>query len=101
MIQEFGKFLKEFNVAALAIGFVMGTASTALVNSLVKDIVMPLIEPLMFAENWSKATLVFGPVKLAYGSFIAELVNFLILALVIFLVARKLLKLETPPKKEP
>ena len=99
MIKEFAKFLKEFNVVSLAVGFIMGTASTALVNSLVKDVLMPVAEPFLSAESWREATLDIGPVSIAYGSFIAELFNFIILALIIFFVAKKLLKMEAAAKK--
>ena len=93
------KFLKEFNVVALAIAFILGMASTTLVKSLVDDIVMPVISPLLSGEGWRDAMLNIGPVHIAYGSFLAELLNFLILALVVFLVAKKLLKMEEVPKK--
>ncbi|MCI0679846.1 MscL family protein [bacterium] len=99
MFKEFAIFLKEFNVVSLAVGFVMGTASTALVNSLVKDILMPVAEPLLSAGPWREAALDIGPISIAYGSFIAELFNFVILALIIFLIAKKLLKMEVPVKK--
>lgn len=99
MLKEFAKFLKEFNVIALAVAFVMGAASTALINSLVKDILMPIAEPLMSEEGWRSAVLHIGPITIAYGSFIAELINFLILALIIFFIAKKLLKMEAQEKK--
>ena len=99
MLKEFAKFLKEFNVISLAVGFVMGSASTALVNSLVKDILMPIAAPLMSAESWKEAVLHIGPINIAYGSFIAELLNFLILALIIFIIVKKLLKMESETKK--
>ena len=99
MLKEFAKFLKEFNVVSLAVGFVMGTASTALVGSMVKDILMPIAAPLMGAESWKDAVWNFGPVHIAIGSFAAELFNFLILALIIFFIAKKLLKIEAGVKK--
>lgn len=99
MLKEFVKFLKEFNVVSLAVGFVMGTASTALVNSTVKDVLMPLAAPLLGAETWREAVWNIGPVHIAVGSFAAELFNFLILALIIFIIAKKLLKLEAEAKK--
>ena len=99
MLTEFAKFLKDFNIAALAIGFVMGTASTTLVNSLVKDVVMPALSPLMAADTWREATIQIGEATIAYGSFLAELLNFLILALIIFIIAKKLLRMETVPTK--
>ncbi len=99
MFKEFAKFLKEFNIVALAIGFIMGTASTSLINALVKDILMPLVAWLVSAGAWREATIYVGPVAIAYGSFIAELCNFVILALIVFLVAKKLLKIEVQAKK--
>ena len=99
MLKEFAKFLKEFNVVSLAVGFVMGTASTALVGSMVKDVLMPIATPFMGAESWREAEWNIGPVHIAIGSFTAELFNFLILALIIFIIAKKLLKLEAAAKK--
>ncbi|MBU6500888.1 MAG: MscL family protein [Patescibacteria group bacterium] len=99
MLKEFAKFLKEFNVFALAVAFIMGTASTTLVNSLVKDILMPIAAPLMSAESWNEATASIGPVKIAYGSFLAEFINFIILAAIIFVIAKKILKIEKEEKK--
>lgn len=99
MLREFVKFLKEFNVASLAVGFVMGTASSALVKSLVADIIMPIIAPLMSPGGWRESTFSMGPIVIAYGSFLAELINFIILALIIFFVAKKILKMELGDKK--
>ena len=99
MIKEFAKFLKEFNIVSLAVGFVMGTASTALVGSMVKDVLMPIAAPLVGAESWREAVWNMGPVHIAIGSFTAELFNFLILALIIFIIAKKLLKLGAEAKK--
>ena len=99
MFKEFAKFLKEFNVVSLAVGFVMGTASAALVGSLVKDVLMPIAGPFMGAESWREAVWNIGPVHIAIGSFAAEIFNFLILALIIFFIAKKLLKMEAEVKK--
>jgi large conductance mechanosensitive channel len=99
MLKEFAKFLKEFNIISLAVGFVMGTASTSLVNSMVKDLLMPIVAPFMGAESWKEVVWNIGPVHIAAGSFAAELFNFLILALIIFIIAKKLLKLEAVAKK--
>ncbi len=99
MLKEFAKFLREFNVIALAVGFVMGTASTTLVGSLVKDVLMPIAAPFMGAESWREAMWNIGPVHIAIGSFAAERFNFLILAFIIFFIAKKLLKMEAEAKK--
>lgn len=89
---EFLEFLKEYNIIALAVAFVMGSASTALVNSLVKDLVMPLLSPLLAGGAWKEATFNIGAVTVSYGSFLAELINFLILSIVVFIIVKMLLK---------
>ena len=94
MLKEFLAFLKEYKVVSLAVAFVMGAASTSLVNSLVKDVLLPIATPLLSAESWREAILHVGPVRIAYGSFVAELLNFLILAAIIFIIVRKILKME-------
>ena len=92
--KEFVLFLKEYKVVSLAVAFVLGSASTSLVNSLVKDIIMPLASPLLVSGSLRDATWRVGSVAVAYGSFLAEFINFIILALVIFIVAKKLLAAE-------
>lgn len=99
IFREFLEFLKEYRVVSLAIAFIMGSASTTLVNSLVKDVVMPIFSPLLSKGPWKESVFHLGPVSIAFGSFIAELLNFLILALIVFLVARKLFKLDHPERK--
>ena len=94
VVKEFLEFLKEYKVASLAIAFVMGSASTALVNSFVKDMLMPVILPLASTGPWRDAVFVVGPVRLAYGAFFAELINFILLAAVVFVVVKKIVKAE-------
>ena len=94
MLHEFVEFLKEYKIVGLAVGFIMATAATTLVNSLVNDVLMPIAAPFLSAESWKTAVLHIGPVSIAYGSFIAELLNFIILALIVFLVAKKILKMQ-------
>jgi large conductance mechanosensitive channel len=92
LLKEFLAFIKEYNIVALAAAVVMGTASTALVNSLVKDIFMPMITPLLSSDAWREAVFQIGPIALKYGSFMAEVINFLIVSLVVFLVVKKLIR---------
>ena len=98
-LKEFLVFLKEYKVASLAVAFIIGEASTGLVNSLVKDILLPLAAPLASVESWKEAVLTIGPVTLSYGSFIADLLNFVILAFVVFIVAKKIIKMEQEENK--
>jgi large conductance mechanosensitive channel len=99
MLKEFSKFLKEYKIIGLGLAFIMGAASTSLVKSLVNDMIMPIITPLIFGESWKNATLEIGPVVLKWGSFLAELINFTILAFIVFLIAKKILKEEEVKKK--
>lgn len=92
MINEFKDFIKEYKVIGLAVAFVMGLAVNDLVKSLVNDIVMPLIAPLMPSGTWQTATLMIGPVILGIGPFLAALINFLIMAFVIFFIVKKVMK---------
>ena len=93
-VKDFVAFLKEYEILAVAAGFIMGTASTDLVNSLVINILLPIAKPLLAAESWQEAVLHIGPVTLGYGAFVEELVTFLVLAFLIFIVAKKLLRME-------
>lgn len=92
LISEFKDFIKEYKVIGLAVAFVMGLAVNDLVKSLVDNIIMPLVSPLMASGTWQTATLVVGPVILGIGPFIAALINFLIMALVVFLIVKKVMK---------
>ena len=99
VLKDFMDFLKEYNAIALAIAFIIGAALTSLVQSLVNDIVMPFVTPLIPGGAWQEATLALGPVMLKWSSFLSALINFAILAFVVFIIAKKLLKKEKVPKK--
>ncbi len=92
MIREFLAFLREYNIITLAVAFVMGTASTDLVNSIVKGIFLPLAAPLTAAESFDKAAFTVSGITISYGSVVAELLNFVILALLIFIIVRSIPK---------
>lgn len=98
MLKDFIDFLKEYNIVSLALAFIMGAASTSLINSLVKDIIMPIFSPLTSSGNWQDAILSLGPISIKYGAFLGELLNFVILGLVVFIIAKKLLKMDKPVK---
>ena len=99
LLIEFKEFLKEYKVTGLAIAFIIGVASAALIKSLVNDIIMPLITPFIPGGAWQSATVAFGPIVLRLGSFGGELLNFIVIAFVVFLIAKMLLKEEKVSKK--
>lgn len=99
IFKEFASFIKGYNIVSLAMAFIMGAASTSLIDSLVKDIIMPIFSPLTEAGNWSEAVLTMGSVSIRYGAFLGELLNFVILGMVVFIIANKILKIEKIGKK--
>lgn len=98
VISEFKEFLKEYKVLALAIAFVMGAASTAMIKSLVDQIIMPLVTPFVPGGAWKTAAFSWGPFVIGWGQFLGELINFIIIALVVFLIVKKLMKEESEKK---
>src|SRR4051794_4222571 len=86
--EEFKKFALKGSLLDLAVAVVIGTAFTAVVNSLVKNILMPLLSYVAPAEGGYRAWHI-GRVEV--GVFLAELVNFLIIALVVFVMVVKVI----------
>lgn len=99
IIVEFLEFLKEYKVVGLAVAFIIGAAATALVKSLVDNIIMPWVNVLIPSGDWKEAILTIGPVKLGIGPFAAECINFIIIALVVFIIAKHVMKEEKVEKK--
>ena len=99
LITEFLEFLKEYKVVALAVAFIIGAAATTLVKSLVDNIIMPFVGVLVPSGDWETATLALGPVILGIGPFVAECINFIVIALVVFLIAKKVMSEEKVEKK--
>lgn len=99
ILQEFKEFLSEYKIVGLAIAFIIGVAASALVKSLVDNIVMPLITPFIPDGAWKSATFNLGPIVIGWGAFLGELINFVIIAFMIFLIAKYLLKEEKVTKK--
>ena len=112
---EFKEFIMRGNVIDLAVGVIIGGAFGAIVTSLVEDIIMPVIS--LFTKGIDFANLFIqlggdqkyatieaakeaGVATLAYGNFISAIINFLIMALVIFLLVKAINKAHTIGKKE-
>lgn len=97
--EEFKEFINQGNVMDLAVAVVIGAAFTAIVNSVVSDLIMPIISLATGGINFSdmKIPLGTGPDAAAftYGNFINAVIQFLIIALVVFLVVKALNKART------
>ena len=97
-VKEFVEFLQTFGVIGLAIGFIIGLASGNLVSALVKDLVNPLIGLVLPGDlstlgYTTNATLSGKQVTFAYGDFLSSIINFLVIALVVFLAYKQLKKM--------
>lgn len=89
MIEEFKKFIFRGNVIDMAVGVVIGTAFTKIVNSLVNDIIMPLIGLLTAGIDFTNLKIkITSEVSLSVGLFINTIVEFLIIAVSIFIVVK-------------
>jgi large conductance mechanosensitive channel len=88
MLKEFRQFIAKGNVLDLAVAVIMGGAFGAIVTSLVNDIVMPLIGVILGGVNFTELAIQVGEATITYGNFIQAVINFLIIAFVIFMFVR-------------
>jgi large conductance mechanosensitive channel len=120
MMKEFREFAVKGNVMDLAVGVIIGGAFGKIVDSVVNDLIMPIVSAIIGKPDFSNLFLVLGsapagtPMTLealrkagvpvfAYGSFITVLFNFVILAFIIFMMVKQMnrLKREAPPPAAP
>ena len=87
MIKEFREFIAKGNVLDLAVAVIMGGAFGLIVASLVEDILMPIIGTIV-GKNFTELMVTVNGADIMYGKFIQAVVNFLIIAFVIFLVIK-------------
>lgn len=96
-VEDFKAFAIKGNVIDLAVAVVIGAAFGKIVSSLVDTVIMPLIGLFMGGVNFSDLAVVVGDTSVMYGAFIQAVIDFLIIALVIFIAIRMIGKLN---KKE-
>lgn len=108
IIAEFRQFISRGNVVDLAVGVIIGSAFTAIVTSLVNDLVMPLIGWLLGGIDFTSLRVVIreaseGVEKAAlnYGNFIQSVVNFLLIAAVVFLMVKAINSFHRKKEPEP
>lgn len=96
-VDEFMVFLNKHKVIGLAVAFIIGAAASKLVTALVADIVMPVISLLIPGGDWRTFKIMIGgtvdkPVGLMLGDFAGALIDFAIIALVIFIIVKYAVK---------
>ena len=98
-LSEFKKFVLRGNVIDLAVGVIIGAAFQAIVNSLVDDIISPLIG-LIADTDLSDMVATVGGVDIRWGAFVTAVINFIIMAFVIFLIVKGINKAAELSKKK-
>ena len=108
LVEEFKAFISRGNVIDMAVGVIIGSAFTKIVNSLVNDVFMPMLGVVTGGVNFSELKYVITPateevaeVAIKYGAFIQNLVDFLLIAVVVFAMVKFINKIRDAKKEEP
>ena len=101
MLKEFKEFAIRGNVIDLAVAVIIGGAFGKIITSLVDDIIMPLIGLLIGGIDFKSLAFTIGSAKVTYGTFIQNVVDFIIIAFVIFLMVRAMNRLKRQPPQTP
>ncbi|MFH2136588.1 MAG: MscL family protein [Patescibacteria group bacterium] len=99
VFKRFVEFLKEYRIIAISVAFIVGMAALDLVKSLVEDVILPLIRPLISGESlvWEDIMLPIGPVNIRIGSFLSAFISFLLIIIFLYIFVDKILRWK--PKK--
>lgn len=100
MFAEFRKFIARGNVIDLAVAVILGAAFTAIVTSLTNDIIMPLIGVILGGVDFTTLAIQIGEATVAYGHFIQAVINFILIALVLFFMVRAINEMQERLRKE-
>ena len=105
MLKEFREFAIRGNVMDLAVAVIIGGAFGKIITSLVSDVLMPLIGLVLGGINFSEQAIVVGDAVVKWGAFLQSIIDFIIIAFVIFLLVRAMNRLKreeptTPTTKE-
>ena len=105
-IAEFKKFITRGNVLDMAVGVIVGGAFSSITTSLINDILMPVIGIFVSEASFADLTVTVGSAVVAYGNFIQAVINFLIMAFVVFCMVKGINRLsrkkeEAPPPPPP
>lgn len=100
MLKEFKKFISRGNVFDLAVGVVVGNAFSKIVTSLVDNIIMPIVGIIIGGIDFTKLSITIFDVKIEFGIFIQNIVDFLIIAFCIFIAIKVINKLTKKEEKK-
>ena len=97
---EFKEFIAKGNVMTMAVGIIIGGAFTAIINSLVADVISPIIGLILGGTDFSAISFGIGDAQIMLGNFINAIITFLITALVLFYIIKAFNKFDELKKKE-
>jgi large conductance mechanosensitive channel len=105
MLKEFREFALRGNVMDLAVAVIIGGAFGKIITSLVNDVLMPVIGLVLGGVNFSELSIKFGAAVIKWGAFVQSIIDFLIIAFVIFMLVRAMNRMKreepvTPTTKE-
>ena len=100
MLKEFKQFISRGNVVDLAVGVIVGGAFSKIVSSLVNDVMMPLIGIIIGGIDFTNLSITFKNATIYYGTFIQNIIDFLIIAACIFMFVKFMNKLTSYKKEE-
>ena len=100
MIQEFKEFAMKGSLIDMAVGIIIGAAVGKMVSTLVENILMPIIGVFMGGVNFSDLSITVGDAAIGYGAFIQSMIDFLIVALVIFMILKAITRMKKNFEKE-
>jgi len=101
VIQEFKAFAFKGNVVDLAVGVIIGAAFGKIVSSLVDNVLMPLVGLVLGGVDLTTLGVTIGAVELKYGLFVQSILDFAIVAFVLFLIVRQANRFMAGPPPEP
>jgi len=97
-VAEFMEFLLKYQVIGLAVAVIIGAAATKMVTAMVNDIIMPVIGAIIPGGSWKTAVINAGPIVFLIGDFVAAIIDFVIIAFVVFLIVKFIMKGDTSKK---
>ena len=97
MLKDFRNFLMKENFVALALAVVLGGAVGKVVQAVVDDFIMPVVGAITPSGDWEKATWDVGSMKFGVGNFLSVLINFVIIAFVVWRISKLFEKPAAPP----
>ena len=98
--KEFKEFINKGNVVDLAVGVIIGTAFSKIVSSVVNDLIMPIVGIIIGGHDFTNLTIKFRDASITYGNFIQNVIDFLIIALCVFLFVKIINRITRKQKKE-